>query len=87
MDKVLKKVRNVADLPGIVAASCCRTASWPRLGAAFGCACRSAGRSMSRHRATRRWQGRPLVEELSGRGILIRSPSLRGVPEEAPGAY
>jgi tRNA-splicing ligase RtcB len=42
---------------------------------------------MSRHEATRRWQGRAVVDDLAGRGILIRSPSLRGVAEEAPGAY
>jgi tRNA-splicing ligase RtcB len=54
---------------------------------AFASACHGAGRSMSRHQATRRWQGRAVVEELAGRGILIRSPSLRGVAEEAPGAY
>jgi tRNA-splicing ligase RtcB len=28
-----------------------------------------------------------VVEELAHRGILIRSPSMRGVAEEAPGAY
>ena len=27
------------------------------------------------------------MDELAGRGVLIRSPSLRGVAEEAPGAY
>jgi len=54
---------------------------------AFASACHGAGRSMSRNQATRRWQGRAVVDELAGRGILIRSPSLRGVAEEAPGAY
>jgi tRNA-splicing ligase RtcB len=54
---------------------------------AFASACHGAGRSMSRHQATRRWTGRAVVDELAGRGILIRSPSLRGVAEEAPGAY
>lgn len=54
---------------------------------AYGSACHGAGRSMSRHQATRRWQGRDVVKELAGRGILIRSPSMRGVAEEAPGAY
>ena len=42
---------------------------------------------MSRHQATRQCHGRALVDELAGQGILIRSPSLRGVAEEAPGAY
>ena len=54
---------------------------------AFASACHGAGRAMSRHEATRRWRGREVVDDLAGRGILIRSPSLRGVAEEAPGAY
>lgn len=54
---------------------------------AFASACHGAGRSMSRHAATRRWKGRQVVDELAARGVLIRSPSTRGVAEEAPGAY
>jgi tRNA-splicing ligase RtcB len=54
---------------------------------AFSSACHGAGRAMSRRAATRRWRGRALVDELAGRGIVIRSPSLRGVAEEAPLAY
>ena len=50
-------------------------------------ACHGAGRSMSRHKATRQWRGKGVVKELASRGILIRSPSMRGVAEEAPGAY
>ena len=54
---------------------------------AFASACHGAGRAMSRHAATRRWHGRQIIDELATRGILIRSPSTRGVAEEAPGAY
>jgi tRNA-splicing ligase RtcB len=54
---------------------------------AFGSACHGSGRAMSRHQALHRWGGRQVVDELAGRGILIRSPSSRGVAEEAPGAY
>ncbi|MBU6504262.1 MAG: RtcB family protein [Betaproteobacteria bacterium] len=54
---------------------------------AYGSACHGAGRAMSRHEATRRWRGRDVVADLAAQGILIRSPSLRGVAEEAPGAY
>jgi tRNA-splicing ligase RtcB len=54
---------------------------------AFASACHGAGRSMSRTQATRRWHGGELIDELAGRGILVRSPSFRGVAEEAPGAY
>jgi len=54
---------------------------------AFGSACHGAGRGMSRHEAARRWHGRSVIDELAARGVLIRSPSWRGVAEEAPGAY
>lgn len=54
---------------------------------AFSSACHGAGRRMSRHEATRRWRGRQIVDQLAARGIIIKSPSLRGVAEEAPGAY
>jgi tRNA-splicing ligase RtcB len=54
---------------------------------AFSSSCHGAGRAMSRHQATRTWRGRELVDELARRGVLIRSPSMRGVAEEAPGAY
>lgn len=54
---------------------------------AFSSACHGAGRAMSRHQALRTWKGREVVDELAQRGILIRSPSMRGVAEEAPNAY
>jgi len=69
------------------------TASYVLVGTAegearsFGSSCHGAGRAMSRHAALKRWQGRQLMRELADRGILIRSPSPRGVAEEAPGAY
>ena len=54
---------------------------------AFASACHGAGRAMSRHQALKRWHGRRVVDELAQRGIIIKSPSTRGVAEEAPGAY
>lgn len=54
---------------------------------AFSSACHGAGRRMSRNQARRRWKGRQVVDELSAQGITVRSPSSRGVAEEAPGAY
>ena len=53
----------------------------------FGSACHGAGRAMSRTQATKRWKGKDVVMHLSHRGIIIKSPSWRGVAEEAPGAY
>jgi len=57
------------------------------LARSFGSSCHGAGRSMSRHQALKQWSGRQVIDELASRGILIRSPSPRGVAEEAPGAY
>ncbi len=54
---------------------------------AFSSACHGAGRAMSRHQALRTWKGRQVVDELAARGILIKSPSMRGIAEEAPDAY
>lgn len=54
---------------------------------AFSSACHGAGRAMSRHQASHKWRGRQVIDELAARGILIRSPSMRGVAEEAPDAY
>jgi tRNA-splicing ligase RtcB len=42
---------------------------------------------MSRRAAGKHWHGSQVVDDLAKQGILIRSPSMRGVAEEAPGAY
>src|SRR5579884_142315 len=54
---------------------------------AFSSASHGAGRALSRHQALKQWSGRELIAELAARGILIRTRSLRGAAEEAPGAY
>lgn len=54
---------------------------------ALSSACHGAGRAMSRHQAQRTWRGRTIMDQLAARGILVRSPSERGIAEEAPGAY
>jgi len=54
---------------------------------AFASACHGAGRRMSRHQALKHWHGRQVVDELASLGIIVKSPSSRGVAEEAPGAY
>ena len=69
------------------------TESWVLVGddrseeAALSSACHGAGRAMSRHQAAKIWTGSGVTKELAARGIIIKSPSRRGVAEEAPGAY
>jgi tRNA-splicing ligase RtcB (3'-phosphate/5'-hydroxy nucleic acid ligase) len=54
---------------------------------AFGSACHGAGRALSRTEARRRVTGAGLRRELEARGIVVRSPSSKGLAEEAPLAY
>ena len=55
---------------------------------AFSSACHGAGRAMSRNQAKKRWHGKELIKQLEEKqGILVRSPSMRSVAEEAPGSY
>lgn len=55
--------------------------------AAFGSSCHGAGRRMSRSQALRQWQGRDVIRRLELHKIIIRTPSYKGIAEEAPGAY
>ena len=69
------------------------TGSWILAGnaetqnSAFASASHGAGRAMSRHQALKKWNGRELIHALAADGILIRTRSMRGAAEEAPGAY
>ncbi|HLK10781.1 MAG TPA: RtcB family protein [Candidatus Binatia bacterium] len=53
----------------------------------FGSTAHGAGRTMSRHQAKRRVWGTKLLEDMAGRGIVVRAASKSGVAEEAGFAY
>jgi len=69
------------------------TASWVMRGTllaeerSFSSTCHGAGRAMSRHEATRRYDVRDVRRALEDRGVLLKAASFRGTVEEAPGAY
>jgi tRNA-splicing ligase RtcB len=46
-----------------------------------------SGRTMSRTKARKKWQGKQLQRDLEARGIYVRSSSWAGLAEEAGGAY
>jgi tRNA-splicing ligase RtcB len=46
-----------------------------------------SGRTMSRTKARKQWQGKQLQRDLEARGIYVRSSSWAGLAEEAGGAY
>jgi tRNA-splicing ligase RtcB len=54
---------------------------------AFGTTCHGAGRTLSRTAARKQIGGAELRRELEARGIVVRSPSNKGLAEEAPFAY
>jgi tRNA-splicing ligase RtcB len=54
---------------------------------AFASSCHGAGRRLSRRQALKEFSGRTVVDALRARGIIVKSPSSRGVAEEAPDAY
>jgi tRNA-splicing ligase RtcB len=53
----------------------------------FGTTCHGAGRQLSRTAARKRIGGKELRRQLEQEGIAVRSPSNRGLAEEAPFAY
>lgn len=46
-----------------------------------------SGRTMSRHQAKKRFQGRKLQQDMEARGIYVRTTSFAGLAEEAGPAY
>jgi tRNA-splicing ligase RtcB len=54
---------------------------------AFGTTCHGAGRRLSRTGARKQISGSDLRKQLEADGIVVRSPSNRGLAEEAPFAY
>jgi tRNA-splicing ligase RtcB len=53
----------------------------------FGTVCHGAGRALSRTAARKRVEGGELRRQLEDAGITVRSPSNKGLAEEAPFAY
>jgi tRNA-splicing ligase RtcB (3'-phosphate/5'-hydroxy nucleic acid ligase) len=53
----------------------------------FGTVCHGAGRTLSRTGARKRVKGADLRRQLEDAGITVRSPSNKGLAEEAPFAY
>src|ERR671915_686602 len=53
----------------------------------FGSTCHGAGRTLSRTAARKQIQGADLRRQLERDGIVVRSPSNKGLAEEAPFAY
>jgi len=53
----------------------------------FGSTCHGAGRRWSRQAAKKAARGRPLIEELARRGVVVMAAGMATVAEEMPDAY
>jgi tRNA-splicing ligase RtcB len=90
-DEIPERYREVGQpvfIPGSMGTSSFVLAGRPgSMELSFGTACHGAGRLLSRTAARKRIQGAELRRELERRGIVVRSPSNKGLAEEAPFAY
>ncbi len=53
----------------------------------FGSTAHGSGRVMSRSKATKKYWGTKVKEDLEHKGILVKAASMKIIAEEAPGAY
>jgi tRNA-splicing ligase RtcB len=75
-------------IPGSMGTASYVLAGRPRaMERSFGTVCHGAGRRLSRTGARKQIKGAELRDQLETQGITVRSPSNRGLAEEAPFAY
>jgi tRNA-splicing ligase RtcB (3'-phosphate/5'-hydroxy nucleic acid ligase) len=89
-DEVALRYRDIGQ-PVIIGGSM-ETGSYLLVGTASGgetffSTAHGSGRTMSRTKARKQWQGKQLQRDLEARGIYVRSRSWAGLAEEAGGAY
>ncbi len=53
----------------------------------FGSGIHGAGRALSRKKAAKKYWGEDVKESMAAAGITLRTHNMRGIAEEAPGAY
>jgi tRNA-splicing ligase RtcB (3'-phosphate/5'-hydroxy nucleic acid ligase) len=86
--EVYRAVGQPVFIPGSMGTSSFVLAGQPgSIELAFGSTCHGAGRRLSRTAARKQISGVELRRELETRGIVVRSPSNKGLAEEAPLAY
>jgi tRNA-splicing ligase RtcB (3'-phosphate/5'-hydroxy nucleic acid ligase) len=86
--EVYRAVGQPVFIPGSMGTSSFVLAGQPgSIELAFGSTCHGAGRRLSRTGARKQISGVELRRELETRGIVVRSPSNKGLAEEAPLAY
>ena len=82
--------RNVGQpvlIPGSMGTASYVLAGTPASAESFHSVCHGAGRTMSRHAAIKQYPAKKVREDLSSKGIYVKTTGKEIISEEAPGAY
>jgi len=83
-----KEIGQPALIPGTMGSASYLCVGKPKaMDLSFGSTAHGSGRIMSRAKATKRYWGAKVKEDLGSRGILVKSASMKVLAEESPGAY
>ncbi len=83
-----KSIGQPALIPGTMGSASYLCVGKPRaMDLSFGSTAHGSGRMMSRTKATKKYWGTQIKEDLAKKGILVKSASMKILAEEAPGAY
>ena len=83
-----KEIGQPALIPGTMGSASYLCVGRPKaMDLSFGSTAHGSGRVMSRSKATKRYWGTKVKEDLRNKGILVKSASMKVLAEESPGAY
>ena len=83
-----KEIGQPALIPGTMGSASYLCVGKPKaMELSFGSTAHGSGRVMSRSKATKKYWGSKVKDDLSNRGILVKAASMKVIAEEAPGAY
>ena len=83
-----KEIGQPALIPGTMGSASYLCVGKPKaMELSFGSTAHGSGRLMSRSKATKKYWGASVKDDLSNRGILVKAASMKIIAEEAPGAY
>ncbi|MGB5910008.1 MAG: RtcB family protein [Promethearchaeia archaeon] len=83
-----KEIGQPALIPGTMGSASYLCVGRPKaMELSFGSTAHGSGRLMSRSKATKKYWGARVKDDLSNRGILVKAASMKIIAEEAPGAY
>jgi len=83
-----KSIGQPALIPGTMGSGSYLCVGKPRaMDLSFGSTAHGSGRIMSRSKATKKFWGKTVKNDLGNKGILVKAASMKVIAEEAPGAY